>query len=217
MSRFDNIGLFWEDLPSSRKRGERELGPMPAIPETGWRPPAFLPDISRAPVISFDVETKDPELTDAGPGWARGNGHIVGISCAIPGNRWYFPMRHEVQSELNMDPETVLRWAKHMLGQPMPKVGANLIYDIGWLRAEGVEVKGRLCDVQFAEALLNESSKVSLKNSGRSTSHRARRPTCSKNGAWAIMAQDLRRGARTSTAHLSPLSARMVRLTQACH
>lgn len=167
MSRFDNIGLFWEDQPSSRKRGERELGPMPAIPETGWRPPAFLPDISRAPVISFDVETKDPELTDAGPGWARGNGHIVGISCAIPGNRWYFPMRHEVQSELNMDPETVLRWAKHMLGQPMPKVGANLIYDIGWLRAEGVEVKGKLCDVQFAEALLNESSKVNLEELGQ--------------------------------------------------
>jgi len=167
LSRFDNIGLFWEDLPSSRKRGERELGPMPAIPETGWRPPAFLPDISRAPIIAFDVETKDLELTDAGPGWARGKGHIVGLSCAIPGHRWYFPIRHEVQSELNMDAETVLRWAKHMLGQPMPKTGANLIYDVGWLREEGVAVKGKLYDVQFAEALLQEDSKVNLEELGQ--------------------------------------------------
>lgn len=166
MSRFDNIGLFWEDRPSSRKRGERELGPMPAIPDTGWRTPEFLPDISRAPIIAFDCETYDPELTDAGPGWARGKGHIVGISAAIPGHRWYFPMRHEVQREMNMDPEQVLRWARHMFSQPMPKVGANLIYDVGWLRQEGVHVKGKLYDVQFAEALLNEESKVNLEALG---------------------------------------------------
>lgn len=166
MSRFDNIGLFWEDRPSSRKRGERELGPMPSIPDTGWRTPSFLPDISRAPIIAFDCETFDPELTESGAGWGRGRGHIVGISCAIPGERWYFPMRHEVQPEMNMNPEEVLRWAKHMLGQPMPKVGANLIYDVGWLRQEGVKVAGKLYDVQFAEALLNEESKVNLEALG---------------------------------------------------
>lgn len=166
MSRFDNIGLFWEDRPTSRKRGERELGPMPAIPDTGWRTPSYLPDISRAPVIAFDTEAFDPELSEAGAGWARGVGHIVGISCAVPGERWYFPMRHEVQPEMNMDPEAVLRWAKHMLGQPMPKVGANLIYDVGWLRQEGVRVAGKLYDVQFAEALLNETSKVNLEELG---------------------------------------------------
>lgn len=168
MSRFDNIGLFWSDLPASRKRGERTLGPMPEIPETGWRPPTHLPDISRSPVISFDVETFDPELTEAGPGWARGVGHIVGISAAIPGQQWYFPIRHEVQPELNMDPTEVLQWASYMLGNPRSmKVGANLMYDIGWLRQEGVHVRGKLCDVQFAEALLNETSKVGLEQLGQ--------------------------------------------------
>lgn len=166
MSRFDNIGLFWEDRPSSRKRGERELGPMPPIPETGWKPPAFLPDLSRAQTIAFDVETYDPELTDAGPGWARGRGHIVGISAAVPGHRWYFPIRHEVQPELNMDRDQVMRWAKYMLELPMAKVGANLIYDVGWLRQEGINVKGKLYDVQFAEALLQEESKVNLEALG---------------------------------------------------
>lgn len=163
MSRFDNIGLFWEDLPSSRKRGERELGPIPAIPETGWKPPTELPDLRRYPVISFDTETYDPELEKHGPGWARNSGHIVGISAAVPGHRWYFPIRHEVEPELNMDPDMVLRWAKVMFETPnIPKVGANLLYDVGWLREEGVNVQGSLMDVQFAEALLNESSKVAL-------------------------------------------------------
>lgn len=167
MSRFDSIGLFWEDVPTGRSRGARELGPMPPIPETGWKPPQFLPDLSRAPILAFDCETKDPELTEAGAGWARGKGHIVGMSVAVPGHRWYFPMRHEVEPELNMDPDLVLRWARHMLGLPMPKVGANLIYDVGWLRQEGVHVKGKLYDVQFAEALLNEESKVNLEELGR--------------------------------------------------
>lgn len=167
MSRFDNIGLFWEDRPSSRKRGQRELGPIPPIPETGWTTPTELPDIRRYPAIAFDVETYDPELESHGPGWARGKGHIVGISAAVTGHRWYFPIRHEVEPEMNMDPDMVLRWAKAMLETPdIPKVGANLIYDIGWCRQEGINVQGRLMDVQFAEALLNESSKVNLETLG---------------------------------------------------
>lgn len=168
MSRFDNIGLFWEDVPTSRKRGERVLGPLPEIPATGWTTPRELPDLTRAPVIAFDCETYDPNLTTIGPGWARGDGHIVGISAAIPGHRWYFPIRHEVEPEMNMDPELVLKWARHMFDTPdIPKVGANLIYDVGWLRQEGVKVSGKLYDVQFAEALLNESSKVNLEALGQ--------------------------------------------------
>jgi len=167
MSRFDNIGLFWEDLPSSRKRGERVLGPLPEIPESGWRPPTTLPDLRRAPVMSFDVETYDPELEDHGPGWARNKGHLCGISIATPDTKIYVPMRHTVQSEMNLDPEMVLRWAKAMLETDCPKVGANLMYDIGWLRQEGVNVKGKLYDVQFAEALLDENSKVNLEALGR--------------------------------------------------
>ena len=163
MARFDNIGLFWQDLPSSRKRGERVLGPIPDIPETGWRPPTELPDLRGAKVMSIDTETWDPELNEYGPGWARDKGHICGFSIAVPGKRWYFPIRHTVQSEFNLDPEPTLRWAKAMLETPnIPKVGASIMYDIGWFRQEGIDVQGQLHDVQFAEGLLDETSRVNL-------------------------------------------------------
>lgn len=167
-SRFDLCGLFWEDLPTSRKRGERVLGPLPDIPQTGWKTPTTLPDLRRAPVMAFDVETFDPDLIDHGPGWARGKGHLCGISVATPNFKIYAPMRHTVQSEMNLDPDMVLRWAKAMLETPnIPKVGANLMYDVGWLKQEGIEVQGSLHDVQFAEALIDENSKVNLETLGR--------------------------------------------------
>lgn len=162
MARFDSIGFFWEDKPTGR--GDKRERVMPPIPETGWRPPTYFPDLSTAPAISVDVETYDPELIEKGPGWARGKGHIVGVSIgATGGYKGYFPMRHEVMPQDNLPPETVMRWLKDTLGNRFqPKVGANLTYDVGWLKQEGVEVKGDLVDVQFAEALLNERSKVDL-------------------------------------------------------
>lgn len=165
MSRFDNIGLFWEDLPEERG-GRNRVYVQPDIPETGWRPPTEFPNLSAAKAISYDVETYDPELSAHGPGWARGNGHICGISLAVPdGTSWYFPMRHTVEPEYNMDPEQVLRFVKHTLEDSRPKIGANLYYDMGWLQEEGVHPGGDHYDVQYAEALLNsEAPDVSLEH-----------------------------------------------------
>jgi DNA polymerase I-like protein with 3'-5' exonuclease and polymerase domains len=172
--RNDALGLFWQDVPV--KAGRNAVARViPPTPDTGWKTPAYLPDLSAARVISLDCETWDPELTDykdtdgnpvtgKGPGWARGVGHIVGISVgADGGGRWYFPIRHEVEPELNMDPEVVLAWAREQLGRAhQPKVGANIIYDVGWLQHEGVKVRGPLFDVQYAEALLDERAFVNL-------------------------------------------------------
>lgn len=168
--RADSLGLFWEDRPvvKSRKSGPREWGPMPEIPDTGWRTPADFPNLSAAKVIGLDTETYDPELLEAGPGWGRGKGHIVGVSLAVAdGSSWYFPMRHErPDGQLypdNIEAESVLRYLREVLADNRPKVGANLIYDIGWLAWEGVQVGGRYYDVQFAEALLNsEAPQVDL-------------------------------------------------------
>lgn len=137
---------------------------MPAIPETGWTPPKDFPNLSSAKTLAIDVETWDPELTTAGPGWGRNKGHIVGFSIAAPGSPgWYFPIRHETQTELNLDPDQCLRWLAAQVGDSRPKIGANLIYDIGWLNHEGIKVGGRFYDVQFAEALLDsEAPSVSL-------------------------------------------------------
>lgn len=165
--RHDAIGLWWQDLPPPRSRGgKRERGPCPPIPATGWLPPSDWPNLSAAKVIGFDVESYDPELVTAGPGWARGRGHLIGASVAVEdGSSWYFPIAHETQPELNMDKDNVLRFLKYWLEKPIPKVGANLIYDCGWCQEYGINVGGKLYDVQFAEALLDsEAPDVSLES-----------------------------------------------------
>lgn len=150
-------------------RGNREdiVRPRPAVPETGWRPPTSFPNLSSAYMLSFDTETKDPELLVSGPGWGRKCGNIVGVSVGAKdraGNigGWYFPMRHEDTPEDNMDPDVVLRWLSTVLGDNRPKFGANLIYDVGWLKEEGVYVGGNCHDIQHAEALLSETARVGL-------------------------------------------------------
>ena len=160
--RDDAFGLFWNDIP---QRGARNTiaRVQPPIPDTGWHAPREFPDLRGAHAIALDTETYDPDLLDFGPGWARGKGHIVGISLAVEDAAWYFPIRHEVEPETNMDPANVLAYLRDTLGdQRQAKVGANLIYDLGWLAHEGVEVKGALMDVQHAEALLNERGEVNV-------------------------------------------------------
>ena len=167
--RSDDIGMFWEDMPQKRGKGN-VVRIQPPIPDTGWEPPKQLPNLTTAKVISLDLETYDPGIEEkVGPGWARGVGHIVGVAIgADNGGRWYFPIRHEVEPEYNWDPEVVLKWLRHTLSNPkQPKVGANIIYDIGWLQQEKVFVKGDLHDVQYAEALLSESAKVGLEILGQ--------------------------------------------------
>lgn len=160
--RTDAIGLFWEDRPAARGR-ERIARVMPPIPDTGWTPPRDFPNLSGARVLALDTETKDPELKEHGPGWARNKGHVIGVSIATHDASWYFPVRHEIEPEHNMDPDKVFAWLRDTLADPhVPKVGANLLYDLGWLRHEGVEVRGPLHDVQYAEALLNEAAPVDL-------------------------------------------------------
>jgi DNA polymerase I-like protein with 3'-5' exonuclease and polymerase domains len=160
--RADAIGMFWEDTAVSG-RGQKAIRAQPPIPDTGWRPPAYFPDLSTAPYIAIDTETFDPDLLDKGPGWARGRGHIVGVSLGVPGGKWYFPMRHEIEAHDNLDPEIVMQYMRQTLGNPnQPKIGANLMYDVGWLEYSGCPVKGELVDVQFAEALLDERARVGL-------------------------------------------------------
>lgn len=154
--------LFGGLIPVPKRRKHRT---PPPILDNGWAPPTSFPRLSDAKVISLDVETKDPSLIEKGPGWARNDGHIVGVAIgADHDGRWYFPMRHETGVSQNLDPKKVLSWLRTSLATKQPKIGANLIYDIGWLDHEGVTVNGDLYDVQYAEALLSETGKVALDN-----------------------------------------------------
>jgi DNA polymerase-1 len=161
-------GLLFNDTPKSRKELEHRIVSDLSYPETGWRPPETFPNIRDAKWIGFDCETYDPELKIAGPGWARNKGHIAGISLAVEGGKWYFPMRHEKQTELNLDPQKVLDFTNWALGGAGVKIGANASYDVGWLQHEGVKFdrSQKIYDVQFAEALINETSDLSLEDLG---------------------------------------------------
>jgi DNA polymerase-1 len=149
-----------------RKRAQ--VGLLPPVPNTGWLPPTEPPDLSNAVAIAVDVETFDPDLIVDGPGWSRGpRGEIVGVSIAAIDRQsdrgaWYFPTRHRNEPQYNLPPERVFPWLKTILENNLPKVGANLLYDIGWLTEENIFVTGELHDVQFAEALLDEEAKVAL-------------------------------------------------------
>ena len=160
------MGIFWDETIKRRK----ESKPLFLLtPETNWRPPKDFPNLSSATAVAVDCETYDPQLLTHGPGWARGNGHIVGVSLAVPeGHVWYFPMRHEMEGEYNMDAKQVLNYLADTLSNPRcVKIGANLIYDYGWLTWEGVSINGHLIDVQFNEALLTETGSVSLDTLGK--------------------------------------------------
>jgi DNA polymerase I-like protein with 3'-5' exonuclease and polymerase domains len=161
--RYDSLGLFWKDEEQEKGRGA-VVRAMPEIPGRPFERLGVLPNLERAKVISLDVETYDPKLDELGPGWARGDGHICGVSIgADEDGRWYFPIRHTIQPDENYDSARVFGWLREVLGRPdQPKVGTNLVYDLGWLRQEGIAVRGDLFDVQFAEALLDEAAHVAL-------------------------------------------------------
>lgn len=152
--------MFWKD----DQRGFDFC--LPPVPDTGWKLPEVLPNLSDAKAIALDTETYDPHLPERGPGWPRKDGHVVGVSVAVEGARWYFPVRHATGPTIPH--ARVFAWLRDLLSDPTRYViGANLMYDLGWLRAEGVPCSCRLFDVQFAEALLSESDPVSLDSLGQ--------------------------------------------------
>lgn len=155
------------DAKSIKRRGVI-IRDLPPIPNTGWVAPNNPPNLDSAVILGFDTETKEyDDLTTFGPGWGRGRSHIIGASIAAEdrhGNRgsWYFPVRHELEPETNLDPTLVFPWLAKQLQRPIPKVGANILYDMGTLAAEGMPVAGPHHDVQFAEAIIDNNARVGL-------------------------------------------------------
>ena len=125
-------------------------------PESGWKPPTELPDLSQADMIGVDVEADDQNLQKMGPGYIRGDARVVGISLAVDeGPKLYLPFGHREGG--NMDKNIVIRYVQDQLKRDNQiKVGANLMYELEALTSLGIEVRGPLADIQIAEPLLNE-------------------------------------------------------------
>ena len=123
--------------------------------KTEWVPPAELPDIFDAKTIAIDVETRDPNLMTRGPGWSRKDGEIVGYAVAVDGWAGYLPINHFGGG--NLDKRLVERWMKKVCATPADKVFHNAQYDVGWLKAHGIEVNGRIIDTMVVANLLDEN------------------------------------------------------------
>jgi DNA polymerase I-like protein with 3'-5' exonuclease and polymerase domains len=124
--------------------------------ETEWVMPQEYPDLSDAREVAIDLETYDPHLKTKGSGWATGSGHVIGVAVASDKGQWYFPIRH--QNGPNLDPKMTLRWVKDLCSQEHTTfVFHNAMYDMGWLKAEGIEIKGRAVDTMIAAPLIDEN------------------------------------------------------------
>ena len=132
-----------------------------------WNIPTEYPDLTKHKQIAVDLETRDPNIMTLGPGWARNDGYIVGIAVAAGDYSGYFPIRHE--NGHNLDPKVTMKWLKIQMQTPhIDKIMHNATYDAGWLRAEGIEVQGRIIDTMVAAPVIDENRfSYSLNNVGR--------------------------------------------------
>jgi DNA polymerase I-like protein with 3'-5' exonuclease and polymerase domains len=135
--------------------------------EVDWFMPSEYPDLTGYKQIAVDLETYDPNLTTLGPGWARNDGYIVGVAVAAGDYYGYFPMRH--QNGHNLDPKMTMRWLQKQMATPhIDKIMHNATYDAGWLRAEGVNIEGRIIDTMITGAIVDENRwSYSLNNLGK--------------------------------------------------
>lgn len=134
----------------------RDMQTMSMFPrQSEWVPPQSFPNLSEAKEIAIDLETCDPHMESMGPGWPRKDGHIVGYAVAVDGWSGYFPIAHAGGG--NLDKRIVELWIKNVLSTPADKIFHNAAYDMGWLRASGFTVNGRIIDTMIAAPLVDEN------------------------------------------------------------
>jgi len=122
---------------------------------TEWVAPQEFPDLSEEKEIAIDLETRDENMKKLGTGWARKDGEIVGIAVAAGSFKGYYPINH--QGGGNLPRSKVINWFQEVLKTDADKIFHNAQYDLGWIRAQGWEVRGRVIDTMIAAALIDEN------------------------------------------------------------
>ena len=102
-------------------------------PPIDWVMPDGYPDLAKYKEVAIDLETKDPNLTAMGSGWARKDGHIIGVAIAVEGSQWYFPIRHDIGP--NFDPKLTMNWLQEVVSIDRNYIFHNAPYDVGWMLA----------------------------------------------------------------------------------
>ena len=125
-------------------------------PETEWVMPDGLKDLKGYKEIAIDLETNDPNLLSLGSANVAGDGHIVGIAVAVDGWKGYYPVAHEGGG--NMDKKLVYSWLQDVLNQTDTTfIFHNAMYDVCWLRREGMTINGHIVDTMIAASLIDEN------------------------------------------------------------
>ena len=121
-----------------------------------WSAPLDYRDLSEAKEIAIDLETKDTGINEGlGSGWATNSGEIIGFAVATEGFQAYYPFGHFGGG--NLIKEQVLQYMSDVCALPCRKIFHNAQYDVGWLNAYGIDVKGEIVDTMIAGALIDEN------------------------------------------------------------
>ena len=88
---------------------------------------------------------------------------MTGIAIATDGWSGYLPIRHEGGG--NLDTGFVFRWLNKSLSTNCDKIFHNALYDVGWLRREGVTLNGKIQDTVIAAPLIDENRRQYSLNS----------------------------------------------------
>ena len=121
-----------------------------------WSAPSEYKDLSEAEEIAIDLETRDEGINKGlGAGWAVDKGEIIGFAVATEGWQGYYPFGHFGGG--NLIKEQVLKYMHDICNLPCRKIFHNAQYDVGWLKAYGIDVKGEIVDTMVAGALIDEN------------------------------------------------------------
>ena len=107
-----------------------------------------FPNLSAAKYVVIDVETYDPNIKQS-PGWATGEGRVVGIAVAPDGN----------QGAYFTDVAQCVSWLSEAAASRSDLLftGQNIQYDLGWLKRVGFRPgQARFVCTQLSAALLDE-------------------------------------------------------------
>ncbi|AXH78240.1 MAG: DNA polymerase I [Caudoviricetes sp.] len=105
-------------------------------------------------ILVFDTETYDPFLKTRGVGWSINEGHLIAISYVLLNDNLEVIQRDCINTFDEFKP---------IYNQADLIVGANLIYDLGWIGTIGLDYHNKkLCDIFFMASLLNDEWEISL-------------------------------------------------------
>jgi DNA polymerase I-like protein with 3'-5' exonuclease and polymerase domains len=104
--------------------------------------------------LAIDVESRDPDLIERGPGFLRGRAEVVGISLSDGVGKWYLPIGH--LSGGNMDRDNVIRFMRDLTKVSREWIGANIQYDLEALNSLEITLDGTFRDIQITDALIDE-------------------------------------------------------------